>query len=79
MKKRVTYKRFERNFQILIENVLHLDIRNEYYVGCQSWLDGKDIGMYYIELYFINNVKIRMEYVDKEIWIDILNIISKHI
>jgi hypothetical protein len=79
MNEKITHIRVHRDFKIHINDVLHFNIRNEEYIGCQSWLDGKKISMYYIEVYTKSGNNILLEYDNEEIWKNVLNLIDSHL
>lgn len=66
-------KRTLKYLKIYIEGILHVNIPLEEYNGLQSWLEGDNTYMYYIEYYLKSGGSILCEYEDREIWENILN------
>jgi hypothetical protein len=59
--------------KIYIDNVLHLSIKKDELIGIQSW---KTDTMYCIE-YTLKSSSILCEYVEKDLWINMLNMLDQ--
>lgn len=75
----ITIKKDFRSLRIYINGLLHLDILMESYLGLQSWLEGTNNYIYFIEFYLKGEDAIICEYDDKDIWKEILTLIDKNI
>ena len=61
------------NLKILINNILHLQLKTEEFLGIQSYVKEK---IYYIEFYF-SNTMIEVDYNNEKLWVGILKQLNK--
>lgn len=68
-----------KSLKIYIDGLLHLELPMNNHCGVQSWLEGSNKQMYFIEFYRKEGNSILLEYDDKDIWCEILKLIDYNI
>lgn len=76
---KVTCKKDNKRFKLYIEELLHLDIPTDSYIGMQSWLDDRGTYSFVIEFYFKDSKPIFCEYEDRKLWESILILVDKNL
>jgi len=74
-KNKLSFLRVHKSLKVFIEDILHLEVRMDKYLGLQSWLDGGGSSMYYIEI-CMDGGNILLEYDDKELWKGVLSLLN---
>lgn len=70
-------KKFSK-FILTINNIIHLSLKLKGYIGLQTWIDTREKNnKYCIEIYYIKSKPILLEYVNEDLWKDIINHINK--
>ncbi len=68
----VFVKKTNNQIKIYINDLLHLCIKIDGYIGMQSWIDDYSKYRYNINFHFKNNTDILCEYDDRNLWENIL-------
>jgi hypothetical protein len=68
----VFIKKTNNQIKIYINDLLHLCIKIDEYIGVQSWIDDYSKYRYNINFHFKNNTDILCEYDDRNLWESIL-------
>ena len=68
----VFIKKTNNQIKIYINDLLHLCIKIDEYIGMQSWIDDYSKYRYNINFNFKNNTDILCEYDDRNLWVSIL-------
>jgi hypothetical protein len=76
---KIKVNRTFKSLKIYINKILHLELRIKNHDGVQSWFEGDNNKMYYIEFYRIKGEPILLEYNDIKVWKLMLEIIDKNI
>lgn len=75
---KVTGKRDFRAIKIYINELLHFEMLIESYDAVQSWAEGSNKNMYFIQFYRKTGNPIKLEYENKDTWVEILKIIDEN-
>lgn len=75
----ISCKRDFASLRLYINGLLHLEIPMNGHNGLQSWIEGSNKYMYFIQLYRKEGQAIRLEYDDKEIWESVLKLIDENL
>jgi hypothetical protein len=66
-----------RTLRIYINEVLHLAIDREKFIGLQSWIE--EVDWFCIEYYYLGSDPILSEYDDFEKWKEILRLVNQNL
>lgn len=76
---RITAKRDLRALRLFINDLLHLEIILDSYVGMQSWQEGTRKCVYKIEFYLNNGIEILCAYEDRAVWEQVLKLLEENL
>lgn len=76
---RITAKRDYYSLRLYINDLLHLDVKMLNYNGFQSWYEGSQNKLYFIEVYLKEGDSILLGYDERSTWEEILKLFDKHI
>lgn len=62
--------------KVYIQGELHLALRLKDLAGVQSWVDH---GVCYVEFYVKGTSPIRCEYLDRQLWVDVLRALDAYL
>jgi len=65
----------DNKVDIFIDNIIHLSLKKDELIGFQSWIEGVEHKIYYIEFY-MRKKDILAEYDKKSMWIGILKLLG---
>ena len=66
----------DKEIKVYINDIIHLSFLKQRYIGLQSFISTGTIPNYYIEVYFIGNDSIILEYNNREDWVQILKLLE---
>jgi hypothetical protein len=72
----VTLSHTIKDLRIYIDGILHVHLLSDRYVGMQAWIDGSR--KYCIELTVSEGKNIKMEYENKQTWLDVLELLDEN-
>lgn len=75
---KVSHKVSHSDISIFINDIAFINFQRKTYIHRQAWKDGTEEGCkYHIEITFTNSQPLQMEFSNKDLWVSILNILSK--
>lgn len=78
MKDTIICKSDHRDLRIYINGSLHIHLLKSNYLMLQSYLVGSENQIYHIDIYTTSTL-LDLEYDDRELWVEILNLLDKNI
>jgi hypothetical protein len=79
MTPKIECQRDNLELRILINGLLHFQIMMNQWDGMQSYYDGKKSKIFSIEIYRKQGDPIVLEYVDRETWVAVLQLLAENI
>ena len=65
-----------KDLRIYIDGILHVHLLSDRYVGMQAWIESNT--KYCIEITVSKGKNIKMEYENKQTWLDVLELLDKN-
>ncbi len=75
----ITAKRDYYSLRIYINDLLHVDVKMENYIAFQSWFEGSQNKLYFIEFYFKEGEPLLLGYDERSTWESILKILDEKV